>query len=297
MVLLTITAPMLEVIHEWRDRAPDEDLPQQADGEPSLSDPAVGKPISHAQIIELRNGLREKGCDSFSLERLLVGSTVFVPPPPQKPEHVRATCHIVRHEVEFPANASRLPSGQTDEYKALMARLRRDEEARAYERMVKPQKNPADSLHSPHRFSSSTAQASSFAAVNRPQQEFNMGDGEDEMMVGDVHRQLMLVLNFLLSIFGVAGTLWVLARWWSTPARLLLSMFGAVAVGVAEVGVYYFYVWHLADASKKDKKLKERKTIVQSWVVDPSEPKVALAGSANPDSLGDGPAVRRRKKA
>ncbi|KAL8406660.1 hypothetical protein RB596_005221 [Gaeumannomyces avenae] len=272
MVLLTITAPMLEAIHEWRDRAPDEDLPQQADGEPSLSDPAVGKPISHAQIIELRNGLREKGCDSFSLERLLVGSTVFVPPPPQKPEH-------------------------TDEYKALMARLRRDEEARAYERMVKPPKTPADSLHSPHRFPSSTAQASSFAAVNRPQREFDMGDGEDEMMVGDVHRQLMLVLNFLLSIFGVAGTLWVLARWWSTPARLLLSMFGAVAVGVAEVGVYYFYVWHLADASKKDKKLKERKTVVQSWVVDPSEPKVALAGSANPDSLGDGPAVRRRKKA
>lgn len=178
-----------------------------------------------------------------------------------------------------------------------MARLRRDEEARAYERMVKPPKTPADSLHSPHRFSASTAQASSFAAVNRPQRESDVGEGEDEVMLGDVHRQLMLVLNFLLSIFGVAGTLWVLARWWSTPARLLLSMSGAVAVGVAEVGVYYFYVWHLADASKKEKKLQVRRKVVQSWVVEPSEPKAALAGMTNPDRSGDGPAVRKRKKA
>lgn len=111
MVLLTITAPMLEAIHEWRDRAPDQELPRKSDGEPSLSDPAVGKPISHGQVIELRDGLREKGCDSFSLERLLVGSTVFVPPPPSKPEHVGATdtwCHRSNVIASFPLTKARL---------------------------------------------------------------------------------------------------------------------------------------------------------------------------------------------
>lgn len=56
--------------------------------EPPLSNPAVGKPISHGQIIDLRNHLAPSDKDRFTLEKLLRGASVYVPPPPPKAEPV-----------------------------------------------------------------------------------------------------------------------------------------------------------------------------------------------------------------
>lgn len=171
-----------------------------------------------------------------------------------------------------------------------MAHLRREEEARAYERMVNPPPpRETFSQRFPH-----AATAHAFAEVNRPTTQTDIGD--DDVTYSDVHRQLMLVLNFLASILGVAATLWIVARWWSTPARLFLTMGGTIIVGVAEVAVYSGYIWHLTEAKKKDKTLREVKEVVQTWVVGhdndaEGDKTVAVDGKVESEDTG----IRRRK--
>lgn len=142
-----------------------------------------------------------------------------------------------------------------------MARLRREEEERTYERMI----NPAPPAETFSRRFPNASTAHSFAEVNRPSRPTDVGD--DEITYNDVHRQVMLIINFMVSILGVAGALWALARWWSTPARLFLAMGGSITVGVVEVVLYSGYVWHLGQAKKKESKVRELKEVVQSWVV------------------------------
>lgn len=177
---------------------------------------------------------------------------------------------------------------QSAEYKALMARLRHEEEERAYERMINPPP-PAETA--------AQRRAQAFAAVNKAHKS-DLGD--DEVTYNDVHRQLMLILNFMLSILGTAATLWVVARWWSTPSRLFLTLGGSLLVGIAEVAVYSGYVWHLSEAKKKDTKFKEVKEVVQTWVVDNDSVKEkdvtsieVLPKDGNEDTNAT---LRRRKK-
>ncbi|KAH8175071.1 endoplasmic reticulum-based factor for assembly of v-ATPase domain-containing protein [Sarocladium implicatum] len=238
MVLLTMTPAAVEALHQPRLGSVEDATTQEPeaaiDSEPSLAQPEVGKPISHGQLVDLWKQLRETSDPAPSLETLLRGAKVYVPPPPPKPE----------------------PS---KEYVALMARLRREEEARAYERMLNP---PPPSSTFDQRFPHN---AHSFTSVNRPTTQDDLGD--DEVTYNDVHRQLMLLLNFLVSILGVAGTLWVLARWWSTPARLFLTMGGSILVGIAEVVVYQAYVWKMGEAKKEQGAVKEVREVVQTWVI------------------------------
>ncbi|KAK3348358.1 endoplasmic reticulum-based factor for assembly of V-ATPase-domain-containing protein [Neurospora tetraspora] len=264
MVLLTVTPSILEALQCVQD-APSK---LQRDGEPSLSDANIGAPISHGQIMDLWNLLKAGDNKKYSLEILLRGSRVYVPPPPPKPE----------------------PS---DEYKALMARLCRDEEERAYERMINPVP-PMETFS--QRFPSSAGMARAFAEANRPTRKEDMGD--DDVTYDEVHRQLMLIFNFMVTILGVAATLWILARWWSTPARIFLTMGGSIIAGVAEVALYSGYVWHLGQAKKKDKTFKEVKEVVQTWVVGPEEKEaagkpIAIEGK---ESTPEDTNLRRRKK-
>jgi len=176
-----------------------------------------------------------------------------------------------------------------------MARLRREEEQRAYERMTRP---PPQAETFSQRFPNAAA-AHAFAEVNRPVRASDTGD--DDVTYNDVHRQLMLLLNFVVSILGVAGTLWVVARWWSTPARLFLTMGGSVLVGVAEVAVYQGYLWHLGEAKKNEGKVREVREVMQTWVVGTTGEKDAVAVDAVAERVGDadlagGSNVRRRKK-
>ncbi|KJZ78182.1 hypothetical protein HIM_02220 [Hirsutella minnesotensis 3608] len=255
MVLLTLTPLMVEQLSTLSDVDRSDNIAKaqasgddgchdraQGDSEPALNEPAVGNPISHAQI----------------------GSRVYIPPPPPKPE----------------------PS---KEYKALMARLRREEAARAYQRMIDP----------PSRFESFNSRfpnaASRFAEVNRPTSAADLGD--DEVTYSEVHRQVMLILNFLVSIIGVAATLWVVARWWSLPARIFLSMGGAIVVAIAEVGVYQAYVWRMGEAKSKQETVKEVKEVLKTWVVgqdeDPGEDNTAVLLKSSSDDQDE--KVRRRR--
>jgi TMEM199 family protein len=165
-----------------------------------------------------------------------------------------------------------------------MARLRREEEERTYQRMLQPAPAP-DIPQSAH----------TYAAVHRPTSKEDEGD--DDVSYGEVHRQLMLVLNFLVSIIGVAATLWILARWWSTPARLFLTMAGSAVVAIAEVGVYWGYIWNLGEAKRKQAKAKEERKIVQTWVVGQDEKDAVDIRTAGRPTKADGlVGIRRRKK-
>ncbi|KAG4282453.1 hypothetical protein FPRO06_09126 [Fusarium proliferatum] len=206
--------------------------------EPTSDGPKLGNPISHGQIVDLWKQLKAQGNSNFTLEQLLRGASVYIPPPPPKPE----------------------PS---PEYKALMARLRREEEARSYERMINPP--PQHETFKDH-FPSSAA---SFAAANRPTSALDLGD--DDMAMEEVHKQVTLIINFLVSIAGVAGTLWVTARWWSLPARMFLTMGGSILVAIAEVVVYNAYIWKMDQGRKKHGKVKEVREVVESWVLGKDE--------------------------
>lgn len=65
---------------------------------PSLDSPEVGKPIAHSQIIDLWKTSKSSSAleAPLSLEQLLRGSHVYVPPPPPKPEPV---CDILPSPV------------------------------------------------------------------------------------------------------------------------------------------------------------------------------------------------------
>ena len=141
-----------------------------------------------------------------------------------------------------------------------MARLRYEAEARSYERMVNP---PSRLERFDARFPHSSAGA--FAAANRPSSNADLGD--DEVTSNEVHRQVTLLINFLVSIAGVAGTLWVAARWWTLSARLFLTMGGSLVVAVAEVAVYATYVWRMAEAKTKQEGVREVREVVRTWVV------------------------------
>ncbi|KAI1801259.1 endoplasmic reticulum-based factor for assembly of V-ATPase-domain-containing protein [Daldinia bambusicola] len=231
MVLLTMTPSIVDAINRLRkDEIEDEGLQNKEsnsntteNSEPSLKDPSIGKPIRHGQIIDIWKRLKSEKDESTKLEQLLRGAT-------------------------------------TEEYKELMARLRREEEERSYERMLK-KAPPRESFA--QRFPSDPM-AQSFAEVNRPLRASDIGEDIEH---GDIQKQITLVINFLVSIFGSGAALWLAARWWSVPARLFLSLGGSIIVAIAEVAVYSAYTWRMAEGEKHQKKKKEVKEIVQTWVV------------------------------
>ncbi|KXJ90276.1 endoplasmic reticulum-based factor for assembly of V-ATPase-domain-containing protein [Microdochium bolleyi] len=240
MVLLTMTASVVEALQitNIATLTATKDTSDEASREPTLSSPAVGNPISHGQIISLHNHLRPTDKDRFTLESLLRGASVYVPPPPPKAE-------------------------PTEEYKALMARLRRDEEERTYERLI--QKPGATRETFSHRFpGASMGTAHAFAEINRPRKA---DDIDDDFEFGDAQRQVTLIFNFLVSIFGVGGALWMLAKWWSTPARLFLALGGSIVVAIAEVIVYSLFNWRMIEGGRREKRKKEEKEILSTWVI------------------------------
>lgn len=90
MVLLTITPLILEALREQEEDGANYEQSEtegdDAQEEPSLLNPEIGKPISHGQIIDLSRNLKANGHGTYTLESLLKASRIYVPPPPPKPE-------------------------------------------------------------------------------------------------------------------------------------------------------------------------------------------------------------------
>jgi len=94
MVLLTMTPAIVAAVqacyqlHELRDEL-------DTACEPSMSDPAIGKPITHTQLIAISKVLREHDKQepsvSYHLDELLRGSRIYYEPPKPKAEPVLRT--------------------------------------------------------------------------------------------------------------------------------------------------------------------------------------------------------------
>jgi hypothetical protein len=123
---------------------------------------------------------------------------------------------------------------------------------------------------------------------------FSIGvDEVDDVSYEEVHRQIILIINVLISVVCVAVFIWVAARHWSVGKRLGLSMGGSLAVAVAEVVVYSGYVRKVKEAKLLEKKKPEIKEIVASWVLDQKADGTDAASSTSKDKVDDG--VRYRK--
>ena len=138
-----------------------------------------------------------------------------------------------------------------------MARLREEEEAKEYERMMSPTLQ-LETFN--QRFP-----ASSGAFSSSPREY------DDEVTFADINRQIALIINVLLSIIACSVAIWMAARHWSTPLRLGLSMGGSGIVGVAEVVVYAGYIRRVKEAKDREKKKPEVKEIIETWVIEKDE--------------------------
>ena len=142
-----------------------------------------------------------------------------------------------------------------------MARLREEEEALAYERMMNPPSLP-ETLN--QRFSAwSQPQIPSIGPHSK--------EDEDEVTFADINRQMTLIINVLVSIIACSVAIWMAASHWSTPKRLGLSMGGSGVVGIAEVVVYAGYLRRVKEAKDKERKKPETKEIIGTWVIESDE--------------------------
>ena len=142
-----------------------------------------------------------------------------------------------------------------------MARLRREEELRAYDRMV----NPPPPLETfAQRFPG--APQTPFAG-----DQVTKAEEAEEITYADINRQVALIFNILISIVACSAAIWMAAHQWSVPSRLGLSMGGGGTVGIAEVVVYAGYLRRIKEAKTKEAKKVEVKEIVDTWVIGGSK--------------------------
>ncbi|KAI0995364.1 hypothetical protein K3495_g12818 [Podosphaera aphanis] len=226
----------------------------QDEQEPDLARPKVGNPIAHWQVIDLSTAMKSQSLNSYSLECLLRGSSIYVPPPPPKPEKVSG-------DSMSSIRTRELIHLQSPEYIVLMARLRQEEEARKYAQMINSSySREKSSINYP-----TSSAANAFSSNHLP-----ISNKDEEMTYSDINRQMALIFNVLISIVACGAAIWIAARWWSTPTRLAVSMSGSILVGVAEIVVYTGYIRRLSEAKTKEKAVEEVKEVVKSWVLGPN---------------------------
>lgn len=261
MVLLTVTASAKAAIaeHSRLQAEPNNEVEADSQVEP-LHNAAVGSPIDHSVLIKLSTVLLnecrrnpEAAGRAWTLDTLLKGADVYQPPPPPKSE-------------------------PTAEYKALMKRLRAEEEQKQYDRMLNPP--PVNETFN-QRFPNSGYAFNPATSIGQAPG----ADEVDELTYADVNRQLGLIINVLISIVCCGVAIWVAARRWSVPQRLGLSMSGSIVVAVAEVVIYTGYIRRVGDAKSTERKNIETKEIVETWI---------LSGSGSEKSSADDN-VRHRK--
>lgn len=159
-----------------------------------------------------------------------------------------------------------------------MARLRREEEAQRYERMINPPP-PLESFSQRFPGTKPTLGSSQLGPFG--------AEGEvDEVTYADVNRQMTLIINVLVSIICCSIAIWMAARRWDAPQRLGLSMSGSGLVAIAEVAIYMGYINRVKEAKGKEVRKVENKEVVETWV---------LEGSKGHGKVVEGEGVRHRK--
>jgi len=95
--------------------------------------------------------------------------------------------------------------------------------------------------------------------------------GDSDVTYADIDKQMAVIFNVLISIVACAAAIWMVARWWSTPARLAASMGGAGLVGVAECVVYWGYIRRVGETKREERGRSEVREVVGTWVVGGEE--------------------------
>ena len=140
-----------------------------------------------------------------------------------------------------------------------MKRLRVEEEQRQYDRMLNPAL-PTETLT--QRFPNASTATTLIGPIG------TADNVEAEMTYADINRQMVLIINVLVSIIACSVGLWIVARRWEVPQRLALSMSGSGLVAAAEVAIYMGYIRRIKEAKVKEVKKVERKEVVETWVLD-----------------------------
>ncbi|KAI5364321.1 putative ATPase, vacuolar ER assembly factor, Vma12 [Septoria linicola] len=238
MVLLITTPAAKAALEEYCSRQNDVDegySDEAKERREKLSTAEVGDPIEHHELVEISRFLvrDDIACaKEWRLDALLKGTSIHRPPPPPKKE-------------------------QTNEYKRLMQRLREQEEQRQYERMINP---PAPAETFSQRFPNA---ASSFGPIGS-----TVADEVDELTYADVNRQMVLIINVLVSIICTSVAVWMAARRWNVPQRMGLAFFSSMLVAAAEVAIYMGYIRRIKESKTKERKQAEKKEILDTWVID-----------------------------
>jgi hypothetical protein len=173
---------------------------------------------------------------------------------------------------------------QSDEYKALMARLRKEAEAASYQRMLT---DPA-STSLTHTFPT-YGSSQGFLFPPQPTSSSPDDNADDELTYADINRQMALIANVLISILACSIGVWKTAWHWNVPERLALSMVSSLVVAVAEVAIYMGYIARLEEARVKEKKKVETKTVQERWVIEAGGGKEGAGKEAVAVAVGKAP--------
>ncbi|RAO65371.1 uncharacterized protein BHQ10_001383 [Talaromyces amestolkiae] len=252
MVLLTTTPLIAKALNELSASTRlDLNLPEHI--------PPTGAPISHDQLISL--GRQRNG---YTLNNLLKGTKVYIPPPPPKPE-------------------------PTPEYLALKARLQALADEQAYNALIAP-----NSTHlNPYKPSSIFADTPTVI-----ENDENVEDMVTPSLVINIFMSVILcgfATFWALKNFQTPSFLgWILlsptgrrdgvntggggATRSKDPVFVLIAMSVGLLVGVAETVVYAAYVRKVKYAKAAERKVKERKEVVSS---------VELGGEKNDTKVVD----------
>ncbi|KAI2792945.1 hypothetical protein POX_b02989 [Penicillium oxalicum] len=259
MVLLTVTSRIVIAL---------ETIPPSQRTELNLPVSArVGESISHEELLRLskhlqhdatyRESLSTVQSPSTVLNTLLRGTTVYIPPPPKKPE----------------------PS---PEYLASKARLLAEAERAAYQRLLNPAHTIDPSFTDPHASSTDASEDPLTLSLI-----FNIF--LSVLITG-------FSVYWALTKFRMPVILAQLFSTWTGPGleggqavsggasdavRILVSFFAALAVAVAEAFLYGAYLEKVSRARAKERRMKERKVVIGPVGDEGTEDSAAAADAAS----------------
>lgn len=158
---------------------------------------------------------------------------------------------------------------KTESYNKLMQRLRNEEQEKEYRSLLK--KNKESGNTGKH---AGTDSIGNYAFLAQKDEDINkvgrIGDTAKELK-----HQITTIVNVLITVISVGYAVW----YWSGSSmglsiinngdgfRILLSLFAALIVLIAEVVVFGGYLRKVDDARTKEKKMVENRTIVQTTVI------------------------------
>lgn len=117
------------------------------------------------------------------------------------------------------------------------------------------------------------------------------------MVLADMHRQLTLVINILVSVVACGAAVWLVAggAGWEAGSRVMAGLGAAVVVAVAEVGVYGGFLARITEAGKKEERVKKKEDYMKSRIRNGDHKIDVLPDGGGKSTAGEeSDSVRRR---